>query len=64
MFDTISTTLSQMRSYTTLLSGLLGGFAGLILDGGVTVLISTHDVEFVEYADRCFHMEKGTLREN
>ncbi len=31
---------------------------------GVTVLISTHDVEFVEYADRCFHMEKGTLREN
>lgn len=32
-------------------------------DQGTTVLISTHNLDFVSYADRCFEMVKGILTE-
>lgn len=32
-------------------------------DQGATVLISTHNLDFISYADRCFEMTKGVLSE-
>lgn len=32
-------------------------------DQGTTVLISTHNLDFISYADRCFEMTKGVLAE-
>lgn len=34
-----------------------------LTDQGTTVLVSTHNMDFVSYADRCFEMSKGVLTE-
>lgn len=32
-------------------------------ESGTTVLVSTHNMDFVNYADRCLEMDKGHLKE-